>query len=155
MTQQYYLDSSALVKRYVAETGTEWIARLCAVEAANTLYTVRMTGAEIAAALFRKVREGTLAASDAQAAVTRFKDDFRRRYQIVEITDELVETAMDLVERHALRGYDAVQLAAVLELQGARLSLSLSPIHFVCADNRLNEAAEEEGLVTENPNRYR
>ena len=87
MTEQYYLDSSALVKRYVAETGTEWIARLCAVEAANTLYTARMTGAEIAAALFRKVREGTLAASDAQAAVTRFKADFRRRYQSASLSD--------------------------------------------------------------------
>jgi len=86
--------------------------------------------------------------------VTRFKADFRRLYQIVEITDELVETAMELVERHALRGYDAVQLAAALELQGARVSLSLSPIQFVCADDRLNEAAEEEGLVTENPNQY-
>jgi len=58
VTDQYYLDSSALVKRYVAETGTDWIGRLCAVEAGNTLYTARMTGAEIAAALFRRAREG-------------------------------------------------------------------------------------------------
>jgi predicted nucleic acid-binding protein len=127
---------------------------LCAVQAGNTLYTARVTGAEIAAALFRKAREGTLAAPDAQAAITRFKADFRRRYQIVEITDELVDTAMALVERHALRGYDAVQLAAALELPGTRASLSLSPIHFVCADDRLNEAAEGEGLVTENPNQH-
>ena len=154
MTDQYYLDSSALVKRYVVETGTDWIGHLCAVQAGNTLYTARVTGAEIAAALFRKAREGALAAPDAQAAITRFKADFRRRYQIVEITDELIDTAMALVERHALRGYDAVQLAAALELQGTRASLSLSPIHFVCADDRLNAAAEGEGLVTENPNQH-
>jgi predicted nucleic acid-binding protein len=154
VTDHYYLDSSALVKRYVAEQGTDWIGRLCAVEAGNILYTARVTGAEIAAALFRKAREGALAAPDAQAAITRFKADFRHRYQIVEITDELVETAMALVERHALRGYDAVQLAAALELQGTRASLSLTPIHFVCADDRLNEAADGEGFVAENPNRH-
>jgi predicted nucleic acid-binding protein len=154
VTDHYYLDSSALVKRYVAEIGTDWIGRLCAVEAGNTLYTARVSGAEIAAAMFRREREGALAAADVQAAISQFKADFRRRYHIVEITDQLVDTAMALVERHALRGYDAVQLAAALELHGTRSALSLSPIHFVCADERLNQAADREGLVTENPNQH-
>jgi predicted nucleic acid-binding protein len=154
VTDHYYLDSSALVKRYVAEVGTDWMSCLYTVEAGNTLYTARVSGAEIAAALFRKAREGALAVPDVQAAITKFKADFRRRYQIVEITDRLVDMAMALVERHALRGYDAVQLAAALELQGTRAALSLSPIHFVCADDRLNQAADKEGLATENPNQH-
>ena len=47
----YYFDSSALVKRYVAEAGTNWMNRLCAAGAGHTLYTVRISGAEIIAAL--------------------------------------------------------------------------------------------------------
>jgi predicted nucleic acid-binding protein len=43
----YYLDSSALVKRYVAETGTGWVIDLCASDAGHTVYTVRISGAEI------------------------------------------------------------------------------------------------------------
>ena len=43
----YYFDSSALVKRYVAETGTNWTNGSCAIGAGNTLYTVRISGAEI------------------------------------------------------------------------------------------------------------
>jgi len=39
----YYLDSSALVKRYVAETGTDWVIDLCAPVAGHTLYTVRIS----------------------------------------------------------------------------------------------------------------
>jgi hypothetical protein len=59
---------------------------------------------------------------------------------------------MMLVEVHDLRGYDALQLAAALELQAARHALSLSAVTFVCADNKLNSAAGLEGLSVENPN---
>ncbi|MGA9350850.1 MAG: type II toxin-antitoxin system VapC family toxin [Anaerolineae bacterium] len=150
----YYFDSSALVKRYVAETGTDWIRRLCALGAGHTLYTVRISGAEIIAALFRRTRMGTLAVADAQAAATQFKADLRNHYQIVEVTEQLIDLAMTLAEKHGLRGYDAVQLAAALELQAARAALSLSTITFVCADDPLNKAAKAEGLPAENPNDY-
>ncbi len=150
----YYLDSSALVKRYVAETGTDWVSGLCATGAGHTLYTVRISGAEIVAALFLRTRTGTLAMSDAQAAATQFKADFRNHYQIVEATERLVDLAMTLAEKHGLRGYDSVQLAATLGLQTARASVSLSAITFVCADDRLNAAAVAEGLAVENPNTH-
>lgn len=152
--EHFYFDSSALVKRYVAESGTDWMNQLCAAEARNTLYTVRISGAEIIAALFRRARTGELAVPDVQAAATKFKADFQNRYQVVEVTEQLVRTAMTLAETHALRGYDAVQLAAALELQAARSALSLSSINFVCADDKLNEAATKEGLAPENPNTH-
>jgi predicted nucleic acid-binding protein len=95
-----------------------------------------------------------LAGLDVQAAATRFKADFQNRYQIVEVTEQIVSRAMTLAEKHVLRGYDAVQLAAALELQAARDSLALSPINFVCADDKLNEAAAKEGLTPENPNSH-
>lgn len=104
--------------------------------------------------VFLRTRTGTLAMSDAQAAATRFKADFRNRYQIVEATEGLVDLAMTLAEKHDLRGYDAVQLAAAVELQITRTSLALSTITFVCADDRLNMAAVAEGLAVENPNAH-
>jgi predicted nucleic acid-binding protein len=152
--EHYYFDSSALVKRYVVETGTDWINNLCATDSSHTLYIVRISGAEIIAALFRQVRTDTLAPSDAQAAATQFKIDFRNRYQIVEVTEQLVDSAMTLAEKHGLRGYDSIQLAAALELQTVRVSLSLSSITFVCADDQLNLAATAEGLLVENPNTH-
>jgi len=150
----YYLDSSALVKRYVAEAGTVWVQSLCAASAGHTIYTVRLSAVEIVAALFRRVRIGTLTASDAQAASTQLKTDLREHYQIVEVTAALVDRAMILAERHGLRGYDSIQLAAAVELQAVRHSLSLEPLVFVCADNLLNAAAVTEGLSAVNPNQY-
>ncbi len=148
----YYLDSSALVKQYVVEPGTTWINSLHNVE--NTLYSARISAAEIVAAFFLRVRTGTLVLSNAQAATHQFKTDFSTFYQIVEITEQVVDTALFLVEKHNLRGYDSVQLAAVVELHNIRTDLSLSPIVFVCADEKLNTAAMVEGLIVENPNTY-
>ena len=149
----HYFDSSALVKRYVAETGTNWINGLCAIAAGHTLYTVRISGAEIVAALFRRAREGALAVSDAQSAATQFKADFRNRYQIVEITERLIDLAMTMA-RSILYADMTLFLAAALELQTARDIVSLSAITFVCADDKLNVAAVAEGLLVENPNTY-
>lgn len=151
----FYFDSSALVKRYVLETGTEWVNSIClAAPPIHTIYTVRVTGAEIVAAFFLRVRTGSVKQFDAQTAVTQFKTDFSSFYQIVEVTINLVDSAMKLAEAYQLRGYDSIQLAAALALHETRLSLSLSPITFVCADNRLNIAAATEGLIVENPNNY-
>ena len=73
---------------------------------------------------------------------------------MIEVTESVGDTAMRLAESYALRGYDAVQLAAALELQAVRASFGLPAIIFVSADHRLNATASTEGLPVENPNDY-
>ena len=149
---QYYLDSSALVKRYVAERGTPWISHVCDAAAGHTLYTVRISGAELVAALFRRARAGSLSVLDAQTEAAQFKADLPYDYEIVEVTEALVNTAMTLAERHGLRGYDAVQLAAALKLQAALTASGLPTLILVSADGELNTATVAEGLMVEDPN---
>ncbi|MHB0877345.1 MAG: type II toxin-antitoxin system VapC family toxin [Anaerolineae bacterium] len=146
----YYCDSSALVKLYVQENGTDWMRRL-SQDADNVLYTARISAAEIVAALSMRRRTGSIAADDAVSAVSAFRRDLTGRLHMVEITDGLVELAMALAEKHPLRGYDAIQLAAALELQRVRQALSLSPVAFVCADGRLNAITHAEGLAVVDP----
>lgn len=108
----YFFDSSALVKRYVVESGTQWVCDLCDPATGHTLYIVRITGAEVIAALARRTRTGSLTQSAAQNTMAAFRDDFGGSYLISELTPALVERAMDLAQMYGLRGYDAVQLAA-------------------------------------------
>ncbi len=150
----YYLDSSALIKQYVVEIGTTWVDGLHSSQAGHTLYLVRISAAEFIAALFRRVRTGDVVEADARSVATQFKADFRTRYQVVEITEQLINSAMTLAEKHSLRGYDSIQLAAAVELHVIRVSLSLPGITFVCADDQLNVAARAEGLLIENPNNH-
>ncbi|MBD2775745.1 type II toxin-antitoxin system VapC family toxin [Iningainema tapete] len=61
----YFLDSSALIKRYVPETGSAWIRAISALDSGNSLIIARITWVEVRSALARRQREGSLTISDA------------------------------------------------------------------------------------------
>ena len=134
-----YLDTSALVKLYVAEAGTEAVAT--AVERAQAWVTVRVTYAEARAAFAQHSRARGIAAG-ALRRVVRQLDEEWGHYSIVEVTDALVRRAGVLAERHRLRGYDAVQLSAAVDLRVA----GASDVAFASFDVRLNQAARRERM---------
>ncbi len=74
-------------------------------------------------------------------------------YRIVEMTAALLSDAMRVAETRAVRGYDAVQLAAALRLNTECVALGLSST-LVSADGDLNAAAVAEGLTVEDPNTH-
>ncbi len=88
------------------------------------------------------------------ALADRFKTDWLRRYEIVEVSNTVTERAMALAARYVLRGYDAVHVAAALELQEFYRVVQLPPITFVSADEEQLRAAQAEALPTENPNSH-
>ena len=61
---------------------------------------------------------------------------------------------MALAEKHPLRGYDAVQLTAALEVDRLRTAQELSPPELISADTALNDAALLEGLRIDDPNNH-
>jgi predicted nucleic acid-binding protein len=66
----------------------------------------------------------------------------------------IAEAAGDLVVRHPLRAYDAIQLASVLRAQSDLGLIEGPPVVFVAADDRLMDAAQAEGLQTANPHHH-
>lgn len=149
-----FFDSSALVKRYAAETGTNWVFSLVRPSADNRLYLARITGVEVIAALTKRMRVGSLTAAQTDKAVNRFEREFANRYLLIEISPQVIRTAIDLAKSHTLRGYDAVHLAAALQANQDRISVGGSPLTFISADHHLNAAATAEGLTVGNPNNH-
>jgi predicted nucleic acid-binding protein len=143
----YFLDTSAVVKRYVQETGTAWVKRLADPAAGHFLYVARIADVEMTAAIARRRRSGSLTLALGSAAINEFRHDFAQHYRIVEITIPLLGHASQLADLHVLRAYDAVQLAAALDIHQLDPSLRL-----VSADADLNAAARAEGLPVEDPN---
>jgi predicted nucleic acid-binding protein len=148
-----FFDSSGIVKRYVLETGSTWVNQLVDPAAGNPIHLVNLTGVEVVSAIVRRVRSGSVSAADAAVMLGGFRHDFANQYRIVDVTPPLITQAMTLAEAHALRGYDAVQLAVALHVQTryARSGLSLT---LVSADAELNAAATAEGLLVEDPNAH-
>ncbi|MGI8467941.1 MAG: type II toxin-antitoxin system VapC family toxin [Pyrinomonadaceae bacterium] len=150
----YYIESSALVKRYAKERGTNFVIGLLRPSAKNFLYAAKITEIEVCAALSKRRKGLTLTANQTVRSVFRFRRIFAKRFFAVDLTDLLINEAINLTEKYALRGYDAVQLATALETNRKRLNDDLSALIFVSADNELNNAAKAEGLSVENPNNY-
>jgi len=137
----YFFDSSAIVKRYLSEAGSAWVTNIAALVSGNEVYLARITFVEVISAVTRKSRGSGLSADGAMKAIADFRRDFANEYSLIEQTSALVEWAADLAEAHALRAYDAVQLAAALEIDAYVKSAGASKITLVSADGALNTAA--------------
>jgi predicted nucleic acid-binding protein len=74
-------------------------------------------------------------------------------FRIVEVTPALIQSSMDLAERHGLRGYDAVQLAGALEVAAGSAATGTQTT-LVSSDLELNSAALVVGLRVEDPNAH-
>jgi predicted nucleic acid-binding protein len=150
----YFCYSSAIVKCYMQEQGSGWMLALLDAASMHHLYLARITGVEVIAAVRRRARLGDIAAPDMAAALAQFRQDFAGLYRMIEITPALVTRAMGFAETYALRGYDAVQLAAAVEIHTQGEILGLSVLTLISADEDLNVAAAAEGLSVENPNSH-
>lgn len=150
----YFFDSSAIVKRYVNEAGSNFVENLANLKSGNLILLARITQVEVASAFARRLKGRSLTQTDADDALKLFQHDLTNNYFVIEVTTDLFNEAMKLVTKYALRGYDAVQLATVLETNEERTAQGLSPLILVSADTELNDAAKLEGLDVENPNDY-
>jgi len=148
----YFLDTSAAVKRYVQETGSWWIRNLTNPAAGHFLYVARSTDVEMTAAIARRRRLGSLSIAQAGAALNRCAQDFAQEYRIAGITIPLLRQAAQLADKHVLRAYDAVQLAAAVDLNAQWVATGIGIFTLVSADQELNAAAAAEGLPIEDPN---
>ena len=134
-----YLDASALVKRYVSERGSRETADLTAH--AEAVATSLVSRAEVAAALAKAVRLGIVEVESGRKAQRAFGSQWADIVKIP-VTEALVSRAEVLAWDHALRGYDAVQLASALTFQesvGAKIT-------FATFDRNLWEAGKRAGV---------
>ncbi len=148
----FYADSSALVKRYVIEKGSDWLQTLVDLAAGHTIVMANIGLVEIAAALAAKQRHGVLAQQVMDGLLHDLRRDARDQYWLVEVNQVIISQAMDLTRRQRLRGYDAVHLACALVTQETLLQQNLPPLTMLSADLDLLVAAQAEGLPTANPN---
>jgi predicted nucleic acid-binding protein len=150
----YFLDASALVKRYVSERGTAFVTAVTNPNAIGKAWMATIGSVELIAALYRRVNTGSLAPSSAWQAEHAFRGDLNRLFDSVDLSPSILARAMGVAKLHGLRAYDAVQLATAIELHVTRRTMNLSPPILISADHALNQAALAEGLLVDDPNRY-
>ena len=142
-----YLDTSALLKFYIEEDGTDRVTHVVEDAEDGHAFILDLTPVEARSAIRRREREGDIVASDADRVLRQIEDDASSLFLVQPSTSAVMEEAARLIDRHPLRAYDALQLAGCLVVRHGMPE----PVTFVCADTRLCEAAGQEGLEALNP----
>jgi len=162
-SQRYYLDTSALIVRYlVRATGHLWVRDICDPRNDNTLILAHITGAEIGAAFNQLARTGALRKKLTNDSIATFWSQVSGgEFTLIPITIDVVQRASDLCGTHPLKGYDAVQLAcAMVAREDARITDAatsasggqpLGDPMFLTEDHKLSDAAAAEGFVVDSP----
>lgn len=134
-----YADTSALVKRYVRETGSDRVLDL--FEQYETLGTVALTQVEMASAMAKALRMGWVEENEITAAWRAFLAHWPS-YTRLPVNAVLLERAASLAWKHSLRAYDAIHLSAGLIWKEA----AAEEVIFACFDKHLLQTAAKEGL---------
>lgn len=145
----YYLDTSALFKRYRIEKGTEVLDELFAArQDSEVLTTSSFTVLEVISVLTRLLRARTITRRSHQRLLGMVAEDVSETVALQPLTDAVISEAINPVLRNALRAPDALQLATALTVQ------SLTPgeaLYFLCTDSRLKSASQNSGMQVIDP----
>lgn len=143
----FFLDSTAFVKLFVQEAGTDAIIRLMEATEDNRKLISAGTPLEVYAAIKRRERSGAIAVEDSEAARNILRIEAARMVQ-QPLNPAVLEAARQLLDMHELRSGEALQLGAAIV---AREMFQGMEITFVSADQRLLDAAKAEHFETLNP----
>ena len=143
----YYFDTSALLKFYIQEEGSEVVADLMENIGSDGISILDITLLELRSAVRRRERQEDMSEREANRTIDKIRQDETSVYVVQSLDSSVTEEAIRVLDTHPLKTLDALQLAGCLVI-GRRMS---EPLTFVCADTRLNDAVRLEGLVTLNP----
>jgi predicted nucleic acid-binding protein len=149
-----FFDSSALVKRYLTEAGSAWVASLLDPSLGHMIVVATITQVECAAALASRHRAGAITQSERDDLVDLLALHFDTYYQQVAIEEPILSRAVGLTQNLRLGGYDAVQLASALVVHDQYVAAGFPGLTLISADDDVNTAAQVEGLTAENPNSH-
>ena len=136
-----YLDTSALLKRYFKEPHSDGV--IARWKEATEIVTSSVAYAEAMASIYRKKREASLSNATVKRIVNFFQRDWESFIR-VEVNDDLNISIDRIIEKHLLRGFDAVHLASAL------IIFHRIPENFLfaCFDRKMVQAANREGMET-------
>lgn len=144
----YYLETSALVKLYVLEPGTDRLLHLASNASENRLVVLEVSPVEVRSAIRRRERAGDISPDTASLILDRLQQHMESRFLRQVLDDTVLDGALEMIDRYALRAYDAIQLAGCLAL---KIATGTEHPTFVCSDHQLLAAAHSELIPVLDP----
>lgn len=152
MANSFYMDASALAKRYVPEKGTAQVDTIFDTVPANKIYVLSIGPGEVLSILVRKRNGGLISAAEFLRGTASFEAELVRTRDItkVSVTRPLVTGSLSLILAHSINSTDALVLKSALAL-AKKLRKAGDNLVLVASDQRLLRAAQGEGMATFDP----
>lgn len=139
MVKLAYVDSSVLVKHYVEnEKSSSHASQLIH---SHKVYVSSIAQIEVLSALSRKYQLGEVSQEESTTLKKTFLSDCKKM-GIVELREEVISEAQDLVFRVSIKTLDSIHLASAIILK----QIIETSYPFVTSDKQLAVAAEKEGF---------
>lgn len=138
-----FFDTSALVKRYYEEDGSEKVDEMIDDKESQVIIT-SLSVIETTSAFRRKYNRGGIEEDRMNQLLSAFFEEALENFLILPLEESLTEYSFSLILTEDLRTLDSLQLSAAL-------TVNREDLWFVSADRELNRVAEAQGISTQNP----
>ena len=145
----YYLETSALFKRYRTEPGSNVVRELFDLRRPDeTLSTSYLSVLELTSTASRLMRGRVIRASQYAGLIRAFRNDIAGyRIDMLPVEDALVDEAINLYPGDPLRGADALHFASALRVN----AVTAPDFYLVSGDRELGNAARRHRLKVLDP----
>jgi uncharacterized protein len=144
----YFFDTSALIKRYLRETGSNWV-RAIVRSPQNGVVLSSLATVEVHAVVARQQKGQRLTPLRANRIRTLYLAHLSvaNGYTRIPVSEALLERASELAARYQLRALDSIHLASAII---GRAAMNIAFI-FVTSDKELLAAAQAEKFPIDDP----
>lgn len=136
-----FFDSSALLKRYLNEKGSDQIKKLFAET--DKVFVSIITHVECASSLKRLLSSNYIDKNEYQRLNMEISLDFPF-FETISFDDEIKRTALKVVDKYPLKALDTIQLATLIYVANEVES-------FIVCDQKLKKYALKEGFHVIDP----
>jgi len=145
----FYLDTSALAKRYIQEKGSEVVDELFDRLQDTDFLTISLLAVVELKSVFKRLVKGRLLRETQMAMLlSEFSSDQAVISEVVEVDTSLLEEAALILDRHSLKAGDAIHLACILRFKSVAPAANMI---VVTSDQELSITCIAEGIEILNP----
>jgi predicted nucleic acid-binding protein len=151
LAYSFYLDASALAKRYFPETGSPLVHAILDNIPVERLHVLNVGVGEVVSILVRKRNAGAISLKYFDQALLDFRAEIvHAAVHKMPITTRLIISAFPLISAHSINSTDAITLKSALTV-ARKLRSTGDDLVLVASDQRLLRSAQAEGLTTFDP----
>lgn len=137
----YFFDTSALIKKYIFENGSDKVDEL--INQADNIFISTITEIETFSTFKRLLIENAISKNDYEVLKNEFKIDYQY-YNQVSFDIDTSNNAKMLIDKYQLKTLDSIQL-------GSALLVNNEIDYFVVCDDKLIKSGKKEKLKIINP----